>query len=263
MIITGFKDLDLLINGFNPGDLIVLGGRPGMGKTSFALEITRNVAMNQCNPVHFFSLEMSCEQVERWLLLQESQVNVKHVLSGEVTEKQKNHMASVAKRLADAPIYIDDECLMTVSKMKAKLQKENPIGLVIIDYLQLMSDEEKSRPHKISEMVIAHEMKRMAEELHIPVLVCAQISKAVDRGNGSHRPQLSHLNIYGSVDTVADVVLFLYRDWYYNSADKNADENSAECIVAKNRNDSTGTVPLRFNSEYISFSSCEQPPLSE
>ena len=249
---SGYADLDRLISGLNKSDLIILAARPGMGKTSFAMNLAANVCRNDITKeVVIFSLEMSKEQIVTRMLSSESLVPSDVLMKGEISPEDWVKLAEGADRITNMNMYLDDTAGITTVGMKAKLRRRNNLGLVIIDYLQLMNSSRRidNRVNEISE--ITRQLKLMAKELDVPLIVLSQLSRAVESRNDKH-PQLSDLRESGSIEQDADIVMFLYRDGYYNR-DTTDDVNRAECIIAKNRHGETGTVNLRWNGEFTRF----------
>lgn len=261
---SGYADLDKVISGLNRSDLIILAARPGMGKTSFALNIAANVSRrDKTKEVVVFSLEMSKQQLVTRMLSSESLVSSDHLIKGEIEDKEWIKLAEGADRISEMNMYLDDTAGITVVQMKAKLRRLKNVGLVIIDYLQLMNSSRKtdSRVNEISD--ITRQLKLMAKELDVPVITLSQLSRAVE-SRTDKRPLLSDLRESGSIEQDADIVMFLYREGYYNK-DKVEDINLAECIVAKNRHGETGTINLRWNGQYTLFLSedSHSMPISE
>lgn len=248
---TGFTLLDSITSGLNKSDLIIIAARPGMGKTSFAMNIATNVARRAEKEVVTFNLEMSKEQIATRILSTEALVESNTLRNGRISGDDWVKLATSAGYLSTLPLYIDDTASMTVQKMKAKLRRTKNLGLVIIDYLQLMESTSKSdnRVTVISE--ITRQLKVMAKELNVPVILLSQLSRAVE-SRTDKRPMLSDLRESGSIEQDADIVLFLYRDAYYNKESQR--QNISECIVAKNRHGETGTVELIWNGQYTRFS---------
>ena len=261
---SGYADLDKVISGLNRSDLIILAARPGMGKTSFALNIAANVSRrDKTKEVVVFSLEMSKQQLVTRMLSSESLVSSDHLIKGEIEDKEWIKLAEGADRISEMNMYLDDTAGITVVQMKAKLRRLKNVGLVIIDYLQLMNSSRKtdSSVNEISD--ITRQLKLMAKELDVPVITLSQLSRAVE-SRTDKRPLLSDLRESGSIEHDADIVMFLYREGYYNK-DKVEDINLAECIVAKNRHGETGTINLRWNGQYTLFLSedSHSMPISE
>lgn len=264
---TGFSDLDSVLAGMGNSDLILIGGRPGMGKTSFAMNIATNVALRTRKKVAIFSLEMSAEQLATRMLASEALVNSYSLRTGNISDDDWTKLAGAVDRLSGCRILIDDTPGITVTGMKAKLRREGDVGLVVIDYLQLMQGDRRidNRVQEVAD--ITRGMKLMAKELNVPVICCAQLSRGPE-GRQSKKPMLSDLRDSGSIEQDADTVLFIYRDDYYN-ADKEANKDRdsidiVECIIAKNRHGSTGSVKLSWSGTYTLFRGIEgnapEPP---
>ena len=258
---TGIGDLDRVITGLNRSDLIILAARPGMGKTSFALNIARNVACQSKKTVAFFSLEMSKEQLASRLLSSEALVGGTKLRTGKLSDEEWQRLVPASDILKNANLYIDDTPGITITEMKSRLRRLRNIDLVVVDYLQLMSSTRRieSRVNEISD--ITRSLKIMAKELNVPVITLSQLSRASEQ-RPDHRPQLSDLRDSGSIEQDADIVLFLYREGYYdkNNEDDAApavDVNSGECIVAKNRHGEMSTVKLHWQGEFMRFTDVE------
>ncbi len=256
---TGLPDLDATISGLNKSDLILLASRPGMGKTSLALNIALQAGKFSGKTVVFFSLEMSREQLAMRLLSTESFVDNKKLLTGRLSDDDWTKLTSATATLNQADIQVDDNPILTVADMNAKCRRVERLGLVIIDYLQLMQSagnkqhyNTENRQQIVSD--ISRSLKIMAKELNVPVLCLSQLSRA-NEARSNKRPMLSDLRESGAIEQDADIVLFLYREDYYNENAEN--RNVAECIVAKNRHGETGTVSLQWLPEYTAFSSLE------
>ena len=266
---TGFNYLDNILTGLGRSDLIILAARPGMGKTSFALNIATNVARLQKIPTVIFSLEMTCEQLTDRILSSTAGIDSQAFRTGRLNNSDWNDFANATSLLYNVPIYMDDSSGISVPEIKAKIRqinqdpKRDKIGLVIIDYLQLMQSAKRteSRVQEISD--ITRNLKIMAKELNVPVIALSQLSRAAEKtaGRSDHRPQLSDLRDSGSIEQDADVVLFLYRAAYYNSQNgetEQANENEAECIVAKNRHGETSVVRLGWDGAHTRFSNLDE-----
>ncbi len=255
---TGFSDLDEITSGFQPSDLILIAARPSMGKTSFALNIAQNAAIRFGIPVAIFSLEMSKEQLVQRMLCSESNVDSHRLRTGRLQDEDWPRLARAMGPLSEAPIYIDDTPGITSLEIRAKarrLKLEKGLGLIIIDYLQLMSGRSnaENRQQEISE--VSRSLKALARELSVPVVALSQLSRAPEM-RADHRPVLSDLRESGSQEQDSDLVAFLYRDDYYNpDSDK---KNIAEVIIAKQRNGPTGTVELVWLSKYTKFANIEK-----
>lgn len=260
---TGIKELDDTITGLNRSDLILLAARPGMGKTSFALNIARHAAVKDNRKIAFFSLEMTKEQLSSRLLSTEALVGGTKLRTGKLTDDEWVRIIEAGDILSKTQVYFDDTSGITVPEMKAKLRRLKDVDLVVIDYLQLMSGSSKrnegNRVQEISE--ITRNLKIMAKELNVPVLTLSQLSRASEQRT-THRPMLSDLRDSGSIEQDADIVLFLYREDYYSGTDaappeEDGDKNSGECIIAKNRHGETKTVPLHWQGEFMRFTAQE------
>ena len=255
---TGIKDLDRVIMGLNPSDLILLASRPGMGKTSFSLNIAHQVGVIKEKKVAFFSLEMSKEQLVSRMLSAEGKIPGQTLRMGKLSEDEWTRLIEAGEVLSKAPIYIDDTPGITIPEMKAKLRRMGGADLVIIDYLQLMSSARRidNRVQEVSE--ITRNLKILAKELNVPVLTLSQLSRASEQRT-DHKPVLSDLRDSGSIEQDADIVLFLYREGYYSGGEvsEDCDHNSGECIVAKNRHGETRSVPLHWQGEFMRFTARE------
>ncbi len=251
---TGFSALDHVITGLNKSDLLLIAARPAMGKSAIALSLASNVALKSHKTVVFFSLEMSNEQLVSRMLSAESSISSQNLKTGELSQKEWINLSHAAQRLTKAPIYFDDTAGITVSQIKAKLRRVKDLGLVIIDYLQLLSSGKRNenRVQEVSE--ITRSLKIMAKELNVPVITLSQLSRGPE-SRTDHRPMLADLRESGSIEQDADIVMFLYRDAYYNPDSE--EQNVAEVIVAKNRHGSTDTVKLAYQGEYTRFASLE------
>jgi replicative DNA helicase len=260
-VATGFHKLDELTSGFQPGELIVVAGRPSMGKTAFCLNMARNAAVegDEPVPVGYFSLEMSKRQLALRLLCAEARVDAHAVRTGTLSEDQWPKLSTCVGVLAEAPIYIDDTPGITVLELRAKarrLKKEHHIGMLIIDYLQLMQGPRgaESRQQEIS--MISRSLKALAKELDLPVVALSQLSRAVEIRGGDHRPMLSDLRESGAIEQDADMVIFIYRpEFYGKSADESGNplEGVSEIIIGKQRNGPVGTVHLSFIKRWAKF----------
>ena len=249
---TGFKDLDYHVNGFQPSDLILIAARPAMGKTSFALNIATNAAVKYNVPVAIFSLEMSKEQLANRILCSEALIESEKMRRAEINGEDMKKLVMTINSLSKAPIYIDDTAGITVAEIKGKCKKlklKNQLGLVVIDYLQLIQgNSREGRQNEVGEN--SRLLKILAKELDVPVITLSQLSRASEKRE-QHRPVLSDLRDSGSIEQDADMVMFLYRDEYYNEeSDK---KNVAECIISKFRNGSTGTIELGWRGEFTKF----------
>ena len=256
---TGLIDLDMAISGLNKSDLVLLAARPGMGKTSMALNILLHAGKFAGKSVAFFSLEMSREQLALRLISNESFVDNKRLVTGKLTEKDWEKVAAAADSLNKTKILIDDDSTVTVADINAKCRRVDDLGLVVIDYLQLMqSAGGRSTGHENRQQVvsdISRTLKIMAKELNVPVLCLSQLSRASE-GRPNKRPLLSDLRESGAIEQDADIVMFLYREGYYDAETEN--HNLAECIIAKNRHGETRTVELQWLPEYTTFSTIDR-----
>ena len=260
---TGFRLLDTVLTGLGRGDLIILAARPGMGKTSFALNIATRVAMQQKVPVAIFSLEMTKEQLTNRILSSEAGIDSQAFRTGALRAEDWEYLALATEKLHDAPIYMDDTSGITITEMKAKIRRVNQdparpnVGLIVIDYLQLMSGSggrsSDSRQQEISD--ISRSLKALARELQVPVIALSQLSRAVEQ-RPEHRPMLSDLRESGAIEQDADVVMFLYRDDYYNPDTEK--KGIAEVIIAKQRNGPIGTIELVWLPDYTKFANLQK-----
>ena len=257
---TGFSLLDKYMTGLNRSDLILIGARPAMGKTSFALNLARNVAVQAKKKVVFFSLEMGKEQLAQRMLSTEARVEGRKLRTGELTDDDWQRIAEATVTLSGAELYFDDTANITVPEMKSRVRKMRDVDCVIIDYLQLMTGTKRteSRVQEVSE--ITRSLKLMAKDLRIPVITCSQLSRSTEGRGKSHKPQLSDLRESGSIEQDADIVLMLYRESYYDSEKDETvvvDNDKAQVIIAKNRHGGTGEVDLHWNGMYTRFSTPE------
>ena len=263
---TGFSGVDRVLAGMGDSDLIILGARPGMGKTSFALNIATNVAISQKKAVCVFSLEMSAEQLVSRLLASEAMVSSYALRTGQLTPEDWKKIADASVKLSATNLLIDDTSGVTVTSMKAKLRRVENLGFVVIDYLGLMESERHSDNRAVEVGMISRGLKLMAKELRVPILCCAQLSRGTE-GRTDKRPQLSDLRESGSIEQDADVVMFLYREEYYKTADNTSPEqqegNVAEVIIQKNRHGSQGTVKMGWIGAYTKFRTLADENLAE
>ncbi|KAB8329944.1 replicative DNA helicase [Scytonema tolypothrichoides VB-61278] len=255
----GFYDLDGMTSGFQRSDLIIVAGRPSMGKTAFCLNLAHNIAASYKLPVAIFSLEMSKEQLAQRLLASEAGIETGYLRSGRISQTQWEPLSRAIGMLSDMPIHIDDTPNITVTEMRSqarRLQTElnTELGLIIIDYLQLMEGAGDNRVQELSK--ITRNLKGLARELNVPVIALSQLSRGVE-SRTNKRPMLSDLRESGSIEQDADLVIMLYRDDYYNS--DTADRGIAEVIIAKHRNGPTGTVKLLFDPQLTKFKNFARP----
>ena len=254
-VASGLIDLDEITSGFQKGELVIIAGRPSMGKTALALSIMRNAAIDFKVPVGMFSLEMANHQLAQRLLCAEGRVDSHLVRTGKLPKNQWKNLSLAVGSLAEAEIYLDDTPAITVLELRAKarrLKAEKNLGLIIIDYLQLMQGPRniESRQQEISN--ISRSLKALAKELDIPVIALSQLSRAVEQ-RSEHRPQLSDLRESGAIEQDADVVIFLYRSWVYSREEE--EKGRAQAIIAKQRNGPIGTVHLSFIDRFARFES--------
>jgi replicative DNA helicase len=256
---SGFTDLDRRTAGFHGSELILIAARPAMGKTAFALNIATHAAVRGNIPVAVFSLEMSKEQLGNRILCSEALVDSNKIRTGELNEEEWGKLAQTSGELSNAKIFVDDTPGLNVMEIRArsrKLKLEKGIGLIVIDYLQLITGNARrggSREQEIAE--ISRSLKILAKELEVPVIALSQLSRAVE-ARPDHRPMLSDLRESGSIEQDADIVMFIYRDDYYNEDSEK--KGIAEVIIAKQRSGSTGTVELAWLPSYTKFANLER-----
>ena len=257
----GIGELDRMITGLNKSDLIILGARPGMGKTSFALNIARNVAVNTNRTVCFFSLEMTRDQLAQRMLSSEAGIPSEKLRTGNLAPDDFTRLTPAGELLSKTSIYFDETSNITVPEMKAKLRRMKKVDLVIIDYLGLMKSAKptENRVQEVSE--ITRNLKIMAKDLKVPVIACAQLSRGTETKGKSHKPALSDLRESGSIEQDADIVLFLYREAYYDNEkaddEDRSDQTMSQCIVAKNRHGEIGTVDLHWDGQFTRFTALD------
>lgn len=255
---TGFRDFDLRTSGLNASDFILVAARPSMGKSSFAVNIAQYAAVHNQVPVAIFSLEMSKDQLVQRMLSSEANVELQKIRSGDLDEGDWLRLVQAAEPLSNAPIFIDDTPAITAMEIRSKarrLKLEHGLGLIVIDYLQLMAGRGRyeSRQQEVSE--ISRSLKALARELDVPVIALSQLSRAPE-ARQDHRPMLSDLRESGAIEQDADIVIFLYRDEYYNPETEK--KNIAEAIIAKQRNGPTGTVELVWLGPFTKFTNYER-----
>jgi replicative DNA helicase len=255
-IATGYRDLDRITAGFQPENLVILAARPGMGKTSLALNIASHIGVHEQKPVAIFSIEMSRDEVTQRLMCAEGKVDSTRLRTGRLASEDWARLTTACDRLSRAPIFIDDTAGISPIEIKAKtrrLKTRHPdLALIIVDYLQLIGSSGRfdNRVAEISH--ISRALKLIGRDLGVPVLACSQLSRAVEqRGQGDKRPHLSDLRESGSIEQDADLVMFVYRDEYYNADSE--DKGTAEIIVAKHRNGPLDTVKLAYQGRYTRF----------
>lgn len=256
---TGFTDFDRITTGLHEDNLIIIAARPAMGKTAFALNIAQNVAKNSDKAVAIFSLEMGAESLVERMLSAEGLIPSYHVRTGNLTESEWRRMISAQERLARGKIFIDDTAGIRISEIRSKAkrlaQENGGLGLIVIDYLQLIEGRgRENRQQEVSE--ISRQLKIIAKELKVPVIALSQLSRGVDQRNDK-RPILSDLRESGSIEQDADIVAFLYREAYYKRDEQEEPDNVTELILEKNRHGSLGTVQLYFLKEYAKFANKE------
>jgi replicative DNA helicase len=259
---TGYNNLDRRLTGLGRSDLVILAARPGMGKTSFALNIAMNVARQKI-PVVVFSLEMTREQLAGRIMAAEAPLDSRLFRTGVENDGDWVNLAETSERIGSLPLYLDDTASITIPEIKSKVRRINrsmlasggkPVGLIVIDYLQLMSSgsnrRNENRVQEISEMT--RNLKIMAKDLDLPILTLSQLSRSTEKGRADHRPMLSDLRDSGSIEQDADIVLFLYREGYYDDSPE-VDDTLAQCIIAKNRHGDTGSIDLFWDDAHTRF----------
>lgn len=256
---SGFYDLDAFTSGFGRSDLIIIAGRPSMGKTSFSLNIAANIAKESKMPVAVFSLEMSREQLAQRLLASEAKIASNRLRSGRITQQDIEALVNAVGHLSELPIYIDDTANLSVLQMRSQVRRlqgqlKQDLGLVLLDYLQLMEGGSDNRVQELSK--ITRSLKGLAREINVPVIALSQLSRGVEQRTNK-RPMLSDLRESGSIEQDADLVIMLYRDEYYNP--DTPEQGIAEAIITKHRNGPVGTVKLLFKSELTKFESLARP----
>ncbi len=260
---TGFMDLDEATTGFHPGDLVVIGARPGMGKTAFCLNLVTNAAVSENVPIAFFSLEMTKEQIVLRMLCAEAEVDSKAVRSGFHSKDDYRKLVNAAGRLSEAPIYIDDSfnSILDIRAKSRRLKAEHGLGLVVIDYLQLMSGTNSfmSREQVISD--ISRSLKALAKDLGVPVIVISQLNRSCEQRGEDKRPLIADLRESGAIEQDADTIMFIYRAEYYNA--KDAEPGVAELNIAKQRSGPTKMIKLAFIDKYTKFRDLTDQSYSE
>ncbi|MEA2015947.1 MAG: replicative DNA helicase [Actinomycetota bacterium] len=253
---SGYVDYDQMTSGFQNSDLIVIASRPGMGKTSLVLGMAKNIAMREKLPVAIFSLEMSKQQIALRMMSAESKINLKDLRRGKIRDEEWSKLARSVERLSECKIYIDDTAFLNVMDLRARARmmvSTSGVKLVIVDYLQLMQSTSNYRGNKVLEITeISQNLKGIAKELNVPVIAVSQLSREVEKRD-KKRPFLADLRESGSIEQDADLVVFIYRDDYYQE-DENRHTEKAEIIVAKHRNGPTGKINMHFNKKFALFS---------
>jgi replicative DNA helicase len=263
-VATGYTDLDKMTLGLHPGNLVVLAARPGVGKTSLALNIAQHVALREDRSVGIFSLEMSREELALRILSAEANVEFYRMRSGHLSQTHWSRLLKTVKTMADKRLYIDDSAnpsLLEVASKTRRLKAEKGLDLVVIDYLQLMEAGGRYENRNLEISAITRHLKQLAKELDIPVLCLSQLSRRPEQRGKDHRPQLSDLRESGSIEQDADLVMFIYRDDLYNEDSEHPGE--AELILSKHRNGQTGTVRLVFLGEMTKFCNLSREPAPE
>ncbi|MCC8072970.1 MAG: replicative DNA helicase [Clostridiales bacterium] len=260
---TGFGMLDKYINGLNKSDLILIGARPAMGKTSFALNLAQNITMNARKKCVFFSLEMTKEQLAERLLSSQAGVESQKIKTGELTNDEWVRLGNAAGQFNDVELYLDDTSAITVPEIKSRVRRMRNVDCIIIDYLGLISSASKkeNRVQEVSE--ITRNLKMMAKDLNIPVICCAQLSRGTEGHGKNHKPMLADLRESGSIEQDADIVMFLYREYYYKNdvsddQQDDIDANKTELIIAKNRHGAVGFIEMTFDKEFTRFRSVDK-----
>lgn len=253
---SGFPDLDEKTSGFQRSDLVIVAGRPSMGKTAFSLNVAQHVAIEERIPVGIFSLEMSKEQLVQRMLCSEARVDSHRLRTGYLSDAEWPKLTTAAGLLSEAQIYVDDSPAITMLEMRAKarrLKADVDVGLLIVDYLQLISGPARAESRQQEISLISRSLKALAKEINVPVVALSQLSRAVEARGGrqQHRPVLSDLRESGAIEQDADVVLFIYRPEFYEKSPENA--GMAEVIIGKQRNGPTGTIRLAFIDQYTRF----------
>jgi replicative DNA helicase len=257
---TGFTDFDRKTHGLNRGNLIIIAGRPGMGKTSFALNIAQHVSVREQRPVALFSLEMSQQELALRILCSEAMIQFSQLRSGHLSTNQWRKIHKTVRRIGNAPLYIDDSpnpSLLEIASKSRRLKAEKGLELVILDYLQLMQASSRYENRNLEIAAISRGLKQLAKELDIPVIALSQLSRQPERRGSDHRPQLADLREGGSIEQDADLVAFIYRHEVYHPEEEEA-RGLAEVILAKHRNGETGTIELFFRGEVTTFDNLER-----
>ncbi len=258
---TGYTKLDNMTSGFQESQLIIIAARPGMGKTTLALNMAQNIALEEDDPVAIFSMEMDKQALSMRFLSAEARVPYSKLRSGRISESNWQRLATGMMRLGEAPIFLDDTPNQNVLQLKAKarrLRAEHDISLLMVDYLQLMDSVKSTESREQTLSQISRGLKQLAMELSVPVLALTQLNRQVEKRSGEKRPQLADLRGSGAIEQDADLVGFVYRPYYYTENEE--DKGRAELILGKQRNGPTGSVPLTFNSEYMRFDNMKSEP---
>jgi len=256
-IASNFYDLDNLLSGFQKSDLIILAGRPSMGKTALALNISRNIAVDNKQKIGFFSLEMSSKQLVERLMTAEAKLDMHLIRTAKLPKNEWKNLSEAASVLSEAKIYIDDSADLNIMELRAKarqLKAEKDVDVIFIDYIQLLHAPQKSESRQQEISFISRSLKALAKELDIPIIALSQLSRAVE-SRTDHRPIMSDLRESGAIEQDADVVLFVYRKYVYSKAEE--DDGLGELIIAKHRNGPTGLVKVAFMNKYAKFDNLE------
>lgn len=261
-ISTGFRDLDNITNGLQNSDLILLAARPSVGKTSFAMNVVTNIAIKENKSCAVFSLEMSKEQLTQRALCSLAKVPMQNALTGKMTSDEWKRIWTATKQLENAKLFIDDSSLTTPASLLSKCRrlkaKEGKLDLIMIDYLQLMTSDNKKRENRQGEISeISRNLKVAAKELNVPIIVLSQLSRDIEKREG-HRPQLSDLRDSGAIEQDADIVMFLHNPEKYNDVPTEDEPGVVELILAKHRNGATGSIKLRWIGQYTTFVGLEE-----
>jgi replicative DNA helicase len=265
---SGFNDLDNLTGGLHGSELTILAARPSMGKTAFAMNIAENVAINSNKPVLFVSMEMARIELSQRMLCSQGRIDANKFRSGFLSEEDRSKLVVAAAKLGHAPLFIDDTPSRSVAEIGAcaRRLREANLGLVIIDYLQLIQPDSSKDPRQEQVAKISRKLKELARELTVPVLCLAQLNRQMETGKEWHRPRLSHLRESGAIEQDADVVILIHREDYYHSREDAMEKGicgQADVIVAKQRNGPTGDVKLAWFDKYTRFESLAQKPYEE
>lgn len=255
---TGYKDLNKILGGFQKSDFIIIGGRPAMGKTAFALNLATKISAKFNKPVAIFSLEMSKQQLDERLLGALACVDLQKIREGNLTDKEWEKLTQKFSILSNAPLYVNDEPYLTPQILKRRarrLKREKGIELIVIDYLQLMAGDRRTENKQQEVSEISRQLKLLARELDIPIIALSQLSRGLE-ARQDKRPIMSDIRESGAIEQDADLVMFLYRDEYYN--ENTQDKNIAEVIISKHRKGATGTVKLFYKKEFCAFADLEK-----
>ncbi len=263
---SGFTELDRLTSGWQGSDLIIIAARPGMGKTALAITLARNAAIDFKMPVAIFSLEMNERQLTQRLISSETELSLSNLRKGQLQDYEFEQLTCKVSKLSDAPIYIDDTPGLSITEFVNKaisLKRKHNIQMIVLDYIQLMMLGNKSKDNREQEIsLISRTLKALAKDLDIPIIALSQLSRSVEqRGRAKQRPQLSDLRDSGALEEDADIVMFVYREDYYDLEDPESHPDSAEIIISKHRNGPLDSVHLRFLKEYAKF--VDGPPLND